>query len=312
MHSWLCNAAGFGWSVATAEPAIGPSDAPRFFPAEIIIIYVGLGIALAWIIWWIARSRRNPLARALRRRNDFRFDTVLVAMCAYLITATVLLGAAELFATEQDGAASSGDEASANEDIGPVATGLVDAVAKVAMVSVCLVLVSRQFHGGISRFLLGRRRVISDIAVGMLVAVAALALCQWIGHLTESLFRSVAPDYVFEQHETIKALRRGDRSLAAVWMLRLGAVLVAPIAEEVFFRGLLQTSLSSAIRSRWGAVAITSFAFAAVHALPHHWPALIVLSMLMGAAYERTGSLITPITIHMIFNGNTLFWDSLR
>ena len=309
MHSWLCNAAGFGWFFAAAQPVIDPPDAPRFFAAESILVYVGLGIALAWLIWWIARSRRDPLALAPLREHKFRFETVLVVMCAYLVTATVLLGVAHLFAG--DPTSSEGGDPS-GEVIAPAITGLADALAKMATVGVCLVLVSQQFHGGIGRFLLGRRRVISDVAVGVLVAVAATALCQWIGHFSELAVRSIAPDYVFEQHETIKALRRGDQSMATVWLLRLGAVLVAPIAEELFFRGLLQTMLVRVVRSRWGAVAITSFAFAAVHALPHHWPALIVLSMLMGAAYERTGSLITPITIHMIFNGNTLFWDSLR
>ncbi len=303
MHSWLCNAAGFGWFFAAAEPVIDPPDAPQFFAAEIIIIYVGLGIALAWIVWWIARSRRDPLAGGPLREHEFGFETLLVVMCAYLVTATVLLGAAQVFG---GGADAPGEAAP------PATTGLADALAKMATVGVCLVLVSKQFHGGIGRFLLGRRRVISDVAVGVLVAVAAMALCQWVGHFSELAVRSLAPGYVFEQHETIKALRRGDQGVLTVWMLRLGAVLVAPIAEELFFRGMLQTMLVKVVRSRWGAVAITSFVFAAVHALPHHWPALIVLSMLMGVAYERTGSLLTPITIHMIFNGNTLFWDSLR
>jgi membrane protease YdiL (CAAX protease family) len=313
MHSWFCTAAGFGWSVATAQPVMDPPDAPRLFSAEIIIIYVGGGIALLWLVWWMARSRRDPLARAPLRGNDFRFDTLLAAMCAYLVTAMLLLGAAHLFAgREPAGVTASGGEAPEIEPVSPTATGLVDAVAKAVTVAVCLVLAARQFHGGLGRFLWGRRRVVSDVGVALLVAVAAMALCPWIGQFTEVVIRAVAPDYVFLEHETITALRRPDQSIATIWMLRLGALLVAPIAEEVFFRGLLQTTLSSAIRSRWAAVAITSLAFAAVHALPHHWPALIVLSVLMGAAYERTGSLITPITIHMLFNGNTLFWDSLR
>jgi membrane protease YdiL (CAAX protease family) len=52
---------------------------------------------------------------------------------------------------------------------------------------------------------------------------------------------------------------------------------------------------------RWIAVLITSFLFAIVHPL---WmaPAIFVLSVCLGYAYERTGNLWVPILIHAAFN----------
>ena len=51
----------------------------------------------------------------------------------------------------------------------------------------------------------------------------------------------------------------------ALWF---SAVVVAPMAEEVFFRGLLQTFLVNVLRNRWTAIAVASTLFAAVHFIP--------------------------------------------
>jgi membrane protease YdiL (CAAX protease family) len=46
--------------------------------------------------------------------------------------------------------------------------------------------------------------------------------------------------------------------------------------------------------------------FAAVHSNVEHWPALFVLGVGMGYAYEKSGSLWRPIFIHALFNGVTI------
>ncbi len=81
--------------------------------------------------------------------------------------------------------------------------------------------------------------------------------------------------------------------------------LLAPVAEEVFFRGLLFPIL----RSRFGVVAgvlVTGALFSVVHALGSPPEALIVLFAL-GAGlcllYLRTGSLLPCIGLHALNNG---------
>lgn len=89
--------------------------------------------------------------------------------------------------------------------------------------------------------------------------------------------------------------------------LILTAVLLAPVVEELLFRGLLQTSLqqSGLVRNRWGAIVITAVLFAAVHAGIAQLmalPALFVLALGLGYAYERSGSLFSSMLIHGTFN----------
>lgn len=92
------------------------------------------------------------------------------------------------------------------------------------------------------------------------------------------------------------------------WYIALAAsaLVVAPIFEEIAYRGILQTSLSRAMNSRWLAIAITSVIFAAAHGTvdAHALPVLFVLSLAFGWAYERSGRLAVPIVIHVLFNAS--------
>ena len=98
-------------------------------------------------------------------------------------------------------------------------------------------------------------------------------------------------------------------------MLLASIILGAPISEEFFFRGCMQTlaatllgrfsgiaNPTSAAWPRWGAVVLTSLLFAWAH-LWWARPPIFVLSMCLGYAYERTGNLWTAIGLHALFNG---------
>ncbi len=79
------------------------------------------------------------------------------------------------------------------------------------------------------------------------------------------------------------------------------ATLLAPMFEELFFRGHLQTGLASLFRSRSVAIVVTSIVFASLHPW---WtiPPIFVLSLCLGALYERTNNLWLVIALHVGFN----------
>lgn len=90
--------------------------------------------------------------------------------------------------------------------------------------------------------------------------------------------------------------RPGLRALAIV-----SATVFAPVFEELFFRGHLQTGLIGAFRSRGMAIVIASVVFASLHPW---WtiPPIFVLSLCLGVVYERTNNLWIPIGLHVAFN----------
>lgn len=80
--------------------------------------------------------------------------------------------------------------------------------------------------------------------------------------------------------------------------------LVAPLAEEIFFRGLLFPVLRSRMGLAWGVV-VTGALFSLVHAVGSPVEALIVLFVLgsgLCLLYVRTGSLLPCIGLHALNN----------
>jgi membrane protease YdiL (CAAX protease family) len=108
-----------------------------------------------------------------------------------------------------------------------------------------------------------------------------------------------------QKHEMLQILERLPQ-LGLQWKLLLAfsAIVLAPVTEEIFFRGLCQSVLRKYLKRPWAAVLITAALFAAMHAtseLPA-LPALMILGIVLGYNYERTGRLWAPILIHSMFN----------
>ncbi len=89
------------------------------------------------------------------------------------------------------------------------------------------------------------------------------------------------------------------------------ATLIAPVAEELIFRGGLFRYFRTRA-PRWFVIIATSLLFGALHVhwggkfegLPSFVP-LTVLAVVFCAAYERTGLIGTTIVAHALFNLNT-------
>lgn len=100
-----------------------------------------------------------------------------------------------------------------------------------------------------------------------------------------------------------------SRGAVLAWMLFLVTV-IGPVAEEVFFRGLLYGWL----RFRVGifrALFLSAFLFSALHADRVAFVPIMGLGLLFGWVYERTGSLWAPTAIHVFHNGAMLYLASL-
>jgi membrane protease YdiL (CAAX protease family) len=104
--------------------------------------------------------------------------------------------------------------------------------------------------------------------------------------------------------ETVEAFEKND-SLAFRLMLAAMAILVAPLTEELLFRGFLYGVIKSRT-DRWFSAVFTSLIFAIIHFHVGSAPQLFLLGMGLAIAYEQTGSLLVPIVMHAIFNGCTI------
>ncbi len=90
---------------------------------------------------------------------------------------------------------------------------------------------------------------------------------------------------------------------AATWVVVvLRACLLAPLAEELLFRGALFSWLRGHL-SAWPTVLVTALAFAAIHGLALIMvPLAVVVGLAAGYARERTGSVTPLIIVHIMQN----------
>lgn len=80
----------------------------------------------------------------------------------------------------------------------------------------------------------------------------------------------------------------------------LGAIF-GPVVEEIFFRGFAYSAIKKRTGPRW-AILISAAIFALVHMNIFSFLPVMFLGITMAYLYEKTGSLIPSITLHIIHN----------
>jgi membrane protease YdiL (CAAX protease family) len=110
-------------------------------------------------------------------------------------------------------------------------------------------------------------------------------------------------------HEPItsKLIRESLERASAPWKAALAVmvIVIAPVTEEGFFRGCLQSKL----RARWGAVpaiAVTSALFGVIHLHPAHMLMAAVIGVGLGWTAERAGGIRPAIFAHACNNALAL------
>ncbi len=84
------------------------------------------------------------------------------------------------------------------------------------------------------------------------------------------------------------------------------ASILGPIVEEIFFRGFMYNAVKKLTGVFW-AVVLVSAVFAALHTNVVGFLPIMVLGLVLTYMYEKTGSLIPSITIHIAHNAAMVF-----
>ena len=104
--------------------------------------------------------------------------------------------------------------------------------------------------------------------------------------------------------ESVKLLQEAKDPMVII-LMAVAAVLVAPLAEEVVFRGYLYPA-AKRFCGPYGAMIFSSLVFAAAHGNVVALVPLFVLAMLLCVIYELTGSIWANISVHLLFNAATV------
>ena len=125
----------------------------------------------------------------------------------------------------------------------------------------------------------------------LLVSILVAMIVKWFGIKTST------------EHEVFTLWRGEGPGVTSLKLVMIvGAVILAPVAEEIFFRGLLQTLVLRVLRMPAAAIVVASVLFASMHSPWPMQPPIFVLSLALGWTYYRSGSLLPAIFMHIGFN----------
>jgi len=266
-----------------------PSDGPlgSFF---VTVLAAGLWTLAVWILVRALRPRKLLLVRAPGRANHAALPLVVGVYFVYqLATLLVAQLTAHLLGVPV-------------REL-PFQWILPSQIAGQAVgIALSLTLAAMTFRHGLSRGLgLTLRHPYNDLARGVVGTLAVIPPTMGLLLLAQWLIERGWLPLTYRLHPVLEFLPKAGAGWVAVAVL--SAVVLAPLAEEIFFRGLLQSSLKRHFRNPWPAVLIASAVFALVHVQQvQDMPSLLVLGVALGYNYERTGRLGGPILMHAFFN----------
>ncbi len=187
------------------------------------------------------------------------------------------------------------------EDPKTIYAGLIGDVAWLGFMVIWLVRWHPDWRARIGVF--GGRRGMRDALAGLVGGFLLYPAIVIVGLVLTALFEAVSgrptttPDQLPQHLNTPEAI-------ASVIL----AVVVAPVAEELFFRGILFRSIRDR-RGFWLGALVSGLIFGLAHYEAAAWQDTVLLQSIMvftGVAlaylYERRGNLVANITAHMVFN----------
>ncbi len=114
------------------------------------------------------------------------------------------------------------------------------------------------------------------------------------------------PDYLSEMTQALTI-----ESWPSAILLILALVILAPLGEELLFRGFLQRTLEQAWPDVTKAVLITSLFFAFIHLNPYWMIQIYLLAVMLGYLAWRADSILPSFILHLVNNAVALAFTNL-
>jgi membrane protease YdiL (CAAX protease family) len=138
-----------------------------------------------------------------------------------------------------------------------------------------------------TRFTLAQLTVMMVLVLGIGIGLSEV----------DNAFRALLPPPQWLAGWMHDAFFHEDRLFSSIFLL----IIVAPLTEELLFRGIILRGLLSRFRP-WTAVLLTAFLFAANHLNPWQFFSALILGCVLGWFYVRTGSIVFCVLAHAFAN----------
>ena len=269
------------------------------FAESITVTHLICLAGLILLARWLLRTSlgRKALVDSVPRRNNMPIYLPFVPLFIWFGTVSLTASIAKkLFLNLQDWQYDFLDN-------------LILCIGELTAIAVIIFLARAHFARRLKGFGLNVKTIVKDFLAAFVnlltvwpLITAAIILTMFCGKLIWGR------EYQMQQHQQLKMIMEYSQLLPRISIVVV-AVIIAPLLEEMLFRGFFQTMMRSffEIRNRaWLSIFISSGLFTIVHANTEHWPTLFILGICLGYAYEKSGSLFRPIFIHSFFNATSI------
>ncbi len=141
------------------------------------------------------------------------------------------------------------------------------------------------------------------IPKNILIGVFAFGILMLLYFL---LFTISGQSMFSNQHSILSKIHYGDWPLIHSIIYFFGVVLVTPLVEETFFRGVLYSVFLKKYGS-FGGICATSAIWSAMHLQLKAFFGIFLIGVLLCYLYKKTKSLVPSITLHILKNGSLFF-----
>lgn len=137
----------------------------------------------------------------------------------------------------------------------------------------------------------GLQLALAVTAIGIGISTGYEALLEKLGWSTSSdnIYSTITPNNI------------------GIAFFAITAAVVAPLAEETFFRGFLLQGIGKRLKFAWAAI-ISAAIFAIVHLSPSGLVPIFILGMMLAWLYNKTQSIWPCIIVHAVYNSIALIF----
>jgi membrane protease YdiL (CAAX protease family) len=276
------------------------NNMPLYLPFVPLLFFFG--------IYTLADSTRQYLARDLPEWQDAFLDNLFLCVAALASMLVIILLARSTFARRLKGFGL--DPHTTPKDLFAAFLNLLTVWPVLLFMIIATILLGKLIYG--SDFQMPQHEELVEImshpqlSLRILIAVTTIAV---MPALEEMLFRGMFQTAIRSFLEARSSAR--IRPAEMLYARKPQSPITdyhSPITNHQLpvTNHQLPVTNHQSPNTAWAAIAITSALFATIHANPQHWPALFVLSISIGYAYEKSGSLFRPIFIHALFNATSV------
>ena len=136
-------------------------------------------------------------------------------------------------------------------------------------------------------------------ATGLIITMAVFSV------VVMALFLGVIIPSTWLQEQMPELPNMMEAEFGMIMKERLGYFVVgllAPLAEELVFRGAILRALLRWHKNAWVGIAISAVLFAIIHMNPAQMPHAFLVGLLLGWMYYRTDSIVPGVVFHWVNN----------